>query len=279
MMDRIEVEPKMVGHDFTQKLDHLYSKYNRREYLHPDPLEYLYRYKEPLDREITGMIAASLAYGRVAQILRSVSIVMDKMGPSPAAFLKRSNSEEIIRKFDGFCHRFATGHHMASLLLGIKSITGEYGSLYHCFLSGMGKKDQTVLEGLSAFAEKLVFAADYNTGHLIALPGKGSSCKRLNLFLRWMVRKDAIDPGGWDNISPAQLIVPLDTHLHNICYTLGLTNRKNPNMATALDITESFRKISPKDPVKYDFVLTRFGIRADMDIQTLVGFLNESTVI
>ena len=268
----------MVRRDFTQKLDHLYSKYNRRPYLHPDPLEVLYRYEERLDREITGMIAASLAYGRVAQILRSISNVIGKMDPSPAAFLKHSKPKEIIRKFDGFCHRFATGHHLSSLLLGIKNIVETDGSLYHCFLSGMGKEDKTVFEGLSAFAEKLVSAANHNTGHLIALPKKGSPCKRLNLFLRWMVRKDAIDPGGWDNISPAQLIVPLDTHLHKISYTLGLTNRKNPNMATALDITESFRKISPEDPVKYDFVLTRFGIRNDMDIQTLIEFCNASEI-
>ncbi len=262
----------VTGPELAQKLNRLYLKYNRRKYLHPDPLEFLYGYDELLDREIVGMVAASLAYGRVRQILKSVSDAVGRMVPSPSTFLERSRPGEIARQFDGFCHRFATGQHLSSLLLGIKNILETGGSLNSCFLNGMAKTDQTVLPGLNGFAEKLVSAAGNRTGHLIALPRKRSPCKRLNLFLRWMVRKDAVDPGGWEGISPAQLIVPLDTHLHAISQVLGLTQRKNADMTTALDITAAFRELSPEDPVKYDFALTRFGIRKDMDIGVLKAY-------
>jgi uncharacterized protein (TIGR02757 family) len=97
-------------------------------------------------------------------------------------------------------------------------------------------------------------------------PVGGSACKRLNLFLRWMVRQDGVDPGGWDNVPQSKLIVPVDTHMHRICLRLGLTTRKQANMATALEITEGFRALAPDDPVRYDFSLTRLGIRRDADL-------------
>ncbi|MBW2545477.1 MAG: TIGR02757 family protein, partial [Deltaproteobacteria bacterium] len=97
----------------------------------------------------------------------------------------------------------------------------------------------------------------------VPLPAKGSACKRLNLFLRWMVRRDDVDPGGWDDIPPSKLVIPLDTHMHRICLAFGFTKRKQADMKTALEITDSFRAIVPDDPVRYDFALTRLGIRKD----------------
>ena len=207
--------------ELSQKLDRIYLKYNRRKYLHPDPLECLYGYDDLLDREIVGMVAASLAYGRVQQIVKSVSEAVGRMEPSPSVFLRGSERETIIRRFDGFSHRFATGDHLSSLLLGIRDIIETDGSLNRCFAKGIRKTDQTVLKGLTRFAERLVSASGNRVSHLVAMPRKGSPCKRLNLFLRWMVRKDAVDPGGWDGVSPAQLIVPLDTHLYAISRALG----------------------------------------------------------
>jgi len=105
-----------------ETLEHLYGKYNKREFVHPDPLEFLYLYEDPLDREIVGLIASSLAYGRVFQILRSVSNVLEKMAPSPSRFIEESSMESLLRAFSGFKHRFTTGDEIAAMLFGIKNV-------------------------------------------------------------------------------------------------------------------------------------------------------------
>jgi len=119
---------------------------------------------------------------------------------------------------------------------------------------------------LHLFAEELRDAAGNLEGHLLPRPARGSACKRLNLFLRWMVRRDEIDPGGWDAVSPARLIVPLDTHMHRICGSLGLTKRSQADLQAALEITEAFRAFAPDDPVRYDFAISHLGIRGEGDI-------------
>ncbi|QTA82039.1 CHP02757 [Desulfonema limicola] len=253
--------------NLEQKLEFLYKKYNCRKYVHPDPLEFLYNYNELQDREIAGIIASSLAYGRVAQILKSVSHVLDIMGKSPAEFVRNASVKSLDEQFKGFKHRFATGAHISAMLMGAKKIIQEYGSLYECFLSCMNKNDNTIIPGLVVFSEKL--SACGEPGHLVPLPQKGSACKRMNLFLRWMVRKDEVDPGGWEEISCKKLIIPLDVHMYNISLKLGLTKRKQANMKTALEITSGFTKLVPHDPVKYDFALTRFGIRDDISYENL----------
>jgi uncharacterized protein (TIGR02757 family) len=247
-----------------KKLDRLYDRYNRREYVHPDPLTFLYNYEDVRDREIAGLIAASLAYGKVAQILVSVARVLDVMGKSPYAYLQATPPEVIGSHFKHFVHRFATGAHLSALLAGIQHVISEYGSIYHCFASGCRKSDETILPALTFLAAKINAGAGsprHFPGHLMPCPEKGSACKRLNLYLRWMVRSDAVDPGGWTDISPARLIVPLDVHMFRIAAAMGLTHRRQADMATALAVTEGFRQWSPDDPVRYDFALTRFGIR------------------
>ena len=106
-------------------------------------------------------------------------------------------------------------------------------------------------------------------------PSKGSACKRLALYLRWMVRNDEVDPGGWKMVDPSALLIPLDTHMFNICTTLGLCSRKAADGRSAIEITEAFKKVCPEDPVRYDFALTRFGIRSDMKLEDL--FINWKT--
>jgi uncharacterized protein (TIGR02757 family) len=108
-------------------------------------------------------------------------------------------------------------------------------------------------------------------GRLLADPRDKSACKRLNLYLRWMVRRDDVDPGGWEGVRPAQLVVPLDVHMHRIGRALGLTQRQQADCRTALEVTEAFRKISPEDPVKYDFALTRLGIRDDTNLDAFLA--------
>lgn len=249
-----------------QKLEALYARLNRREFVDPDPLMYLYSYDGVRDREIVGLIAACLAYGRVPQILKSVSRVLDVMGESPLVYLRDTCEKTIRVHFQDFVHRFAKGPQLAALLVGIKHVIDDYGSLNACLLDGVSKTDETMAPGLTAFSRKIIAASPTGCGpgHLMPCPEKGSACKRLHLYLRWMVRQDAVDPGGWRGISPAALIVPLDVHMFRMARQLGLTCRNQANLRTAMEITDGFRKWSPVDPVRYDFVLTRFGIRKDL---------------
>ena len=252
-------------------LEQLYAHYNSRKWVHPDPLEFLYDYGDLKDREVAGLIASSLAYGRVAQILKSVSGVLEKMGPSPYDFLMSATPSSLRRTYSDFRHRFTAGEELAMMLIGAKSVIERFGSLYNCFLSGFNDDDDTILTGLSFLVNAIRTNLNSRNNSLLPLPEKGSSCKRWNLFLRWMVRRDHVDPGGWDRVNPAKLIIPIDTHMYRICLLLKLTGRKNADMRTAKEITFAFRKIVPEDPVRYDFALTRLGIRTDADLNV---FLN-----
>jgi uncharacterized protein (TIGR02757 family) len=245
------------GNRFAEELEALYGQYNHRCFVHPDPLEFLYRFENPAEREIIGLIASCLAYGKVAQILRSVSLILEKIGPSPAPFLLASRYDDLLYAFHDFKHRFTPGEDLARLLWRMKALIEEYGSLEKCFMAHFRPEDDTVIPALEGFAKTLSPAG---STFLIPAPSKGSACKRLNLFLRWMVREDEVDPGGWDLVPRSKLIVPLDTHMHKTGILLRFTKRRQADLLTALEITDAFREVVPHDPVKYDFVLTRLGI-------------------
>lgn len=237
--------------------------------MHPDPLEFLYHYEDLLDREIVGFVASSLAYGRVAYILKSVSHVLERMVPTPSIFIERSSLKTMRQTFSGFKHRFTDGQKLCAMLFAVRGVLERHGSLQACFSAGLNDHDDTILSALSAFTSELTMCADDNLEHLVPSPTRGSGCKRLNLFLRWMVRSDEVDPGGWKNVPASKLIVPVDTHMHRICQLLGITTRKQVDMRTATEITEAFRAIAPEDPVRYDFPLTRLGIRKDANLAAL----------
>jgi len=244
-------------------LEELYCRFNRRCSVHPDPLEFLYHYEEPEDMEVAGLAASSLAYGRVRQILRSVGEVLSRM-ESPRRFVAETSAGEMRRVFKGFKHRFATGEEVAALLFGAGRLIERHGSLENAFAARMSEQDVTTVPALCAFAEELREASGLDS-HLLPCPSAGSACKRLHLYLRWMVRSDAVDPGCWRKIPAERLVVPLDTHMHRICRGLGFTERRQADITTALEITQGFRRFAPQDPVRYDFALTRLGIRQDED--------------
>ncbi|MBI4775176.1 MAG: TIGR02757 family protein [Deltaproteobacteria bacterium] len=250
-------------------LDDLYLRYNRREFVHPDPLAFLYPYEDVRDREIVGLIASALAYGRVNQIMKSVGLVLERM-PSPHAFLRQASLRSLEKTFQGFKHRFTTGEELAALLFGVKRAVERHGSLSSCFRLGLHDEDDTVLEALAAFVDELSTLANRSLSFLLPSPTKGSACKRLHLYLRWMVRRDAVDPGGWKSVDPSKLVVPLDTHMYRIGLALGLTGCKQANIRAALEVTAGFRTIAPNDPVRYDFALTRLGIRTDTDLNAFL---------
>lgn len=253
-----------------KSLERLYDHFNHRRYVSPDPLELALRYDCVADREIAALIASSLAYGRVAQIVKSVSAVLDQMN-TPVRFLRRSSSQSVRSLFEGFKHRFTTGTELSSMIVGIKNLVDDYGSLYLCFKTGINPHDLDTSSALCRFASRLHEASDGKCGTLIPRPENGSACKRLNLFLKWMVRRDRVDPGGWDGIDKSKLIIPLDTHIHRIGRLLGMTERRQADMKAAKEITEGFRQIAPEDPTKYDFALTRLGMKYGAGIADYFG--------
>lgn len=252
-----------------EKLERYYQDYNKRSYVHPDPLEFLYRYSAPSDIEITGLIASCLAFGRVSQILKSVSELLDTMDNRPTDYIRTVSKKEMASDLKEFRYRFVGNNEITALFVTIKQILSDFETIENAFIEGISEKDETVLTGLHRFDHLTRKISGDTTGYLFADPLKGSGCKRFNLFLRWMVRKDDVDPGIWTEIPPSKLIVPVDTHMLKIATKLGLTKRKQGNMKTAIEITSGFARFAPEDPVRYDFALTRFGIRGEMSIDEL----------
>ncbi len=259
----------MASDENAQLFERLYGELNHRKYVHPDPLEFLYGYDSPADREVVALVASSLAYGRVAQILTSVATVLDLLGPDPADYVTQVKPSKLRRELIDFKHRFNTGDHVVAMLLGAGRAIEQFGSLEACFAAGLDESDETILPALQQFVTRITQGSG-ECGHLLPDPARGSACKRLNLMLRWLVRRDDVDPGGWSCVSAAKLIVPLDTHMHQLSLKLGLTARKAADMRTAMEITAAFRNVSPDDPVRYDFALTRLGIHPDIDAQAFL---------
>ncbi len=251
-------------------LESLYETYNDRRFVDPDPLVFLYDYDDRRDREVAGMIASSLAFGNVKQILRSIGAVLRVMGPSPAEYVCCAKPSRLRRSFSGFRHRWIRGDELVSLLLGLRNVLRTYGSLESCFCSGLDEKQADPVPALSGLVDALLAAGDRPANRLLAVPVRKSACKRLNLFLRWMVRRDNVDPGVWKSVSASMLIVPLDTYMFRFGGAAGFTSRKQADLEAAREITARFGEIAPDDPVKYDFALTRLGIRRDGDRGELI---------
>ena len=253
-------------------LDKLYRTFDLK-FLSPDPLEFIHKFKTSEDKEIVGLIASSLAYGQVERIRSSIKTVLERMDNKPYRFTVRFNPVKDKGLFDGFVHRFNTGRDIACLIYFAKQMIEESGSVGGFFLKGYSTKDANIKNSLISFSERVLsldISALYGTKSLptdagVRLggpsPKNGSPCKRLNLYLRWMVRKgDRLDFGLWKDISASKLIIPLDTHIARISQNIGLTKRKSPDWNMAEEITENLKKLDPQDPVKYDFALCRLGI-------------------
>jgi uncharacterized protein (TIGR02757 family) len=238
--------------------------------VHPDPLEFLYSYSDIRNREIAGLIASSLAYGRVPQILKSTGYVLEKMGASPYRYLISSGPGSLKKSFSGFKHRFTTGDEIAGLLFSAARLINSFGSLNRAFLNGYKDSDPNIIPALLAFCKEISSISRGSCCSLVPLHTGKSAFKRINLYLRWMIRRDRVDPGGWYGIPASKLLIPLDTHMYRISKLLGLTSRKQADINTVIEITESFKEIEKEDPVKYDFALTRAGInRLPVEVEYL----------
>lgn len=256
---------EQAGHKIRkQLLEDLYARYNRSEFIHPDPLEFVFRYSQNQDREIAGLIAAVFAYGNVRQILASVEWILEQMGESPRDFIVTHSESYFANVFSGFKHRWHTDRDLCALLVGLKRVFQKYPSLESVYNEGF-KESGDGTKALSHLVDTIVAAAPPFRKNLMPNPRDGSACKRLFLYLRWMIRCDDVDPGVWSSVPSSCLVVPVDTHLHRLAKGMKFTRRKQANLVTAVEITKAFGCLVPEDPVRYDFCLTRLGIRKELN--------------
>jgi uncharacterized protein (TIGR02757 family) len=255
--------------DLKPLLDRLYADFNSPDSA-ADPIQIVRRYRRDDDREVVGFVAASLAFGRVTSVLQSIERVLAVMGPAPAAFLRRFDARRDAAAFAPIVHRWTRGADIAGLLWLMRQMIDRSGSIEGFFLDGDDRDAEDVERALDSFADRamaLDLKAAYGrvprrpgVRYFFPQPSRGSGCKRLNLFLRWMVRRDALDLGVWRRVSPARLVVPLDTHVVRVGRCLRLTQYGSPGWRMARDITASLRRLDPADPVKYDFALCHLGM-------------------
>ena len=164
---------------------------------------------------------------------------------------------------------------MESLLANTASALREHGSLENLLAACLSSANDDLFGALDLFSDALSGGSGGGFS-LIPAPRDGSACKRLFLFLKWMVRHDDVDPGGWKVIPPRRLIMPTDTHIHAISLRLGLTKRKQADLKAAVEITGALARLCPEDPTRYDFVLTRFGIRDGLSVDELTRLADRS---
>jgi len=221
---------------------------------------------------VVGLLVSALSFGNVRAILASARDLLRRTGP-PRAFLARESEAGIRRAMEGFKHRWTTGEEIAALLGGLRGVLARFDSLEALFRRGAHRAHETFWPALAEFTRALreAIAPPFRDTRLLPDPGRGSACKRLCLYLRWMIRRDRVDPGGWSGVPRSKLIVPLDTHMFRIARAMDFTRRRTPDARAALEITGAFRRLAPRDPVRYDFALTRLGIRGDMDWDDFAG--------
>lgn len=238
-----------MNSDDTRFFESMYRRFNKPRFIHPDPLEVVRTYERVEDREIAALVCAGLALGRVAGIIAACTEALRAI-PSPRRDLTSLGTSRLSRRLRGFVYRFFRGDDIAELYAAIGAVIETYGSLEACFAHG----------GLSHMVTTLRQSAGRFPEILLPVPERGSACKRLHLFLRWMVRCDEVDPGGWATVPAADLRVPVDTHMLKVARHLGITGRKTADSKTVEEVTGYFKRLRPDDPVRYDFVLTRSGI-------------------
>ena len=260
----------MSGTELRPRLDELYRSFDHTESA-TDPVHIVRRYRRKDDREVVGFCAAALAFGRVASVLASIEALLSVMGPRPAEFVRNFNASRDSGRIEPLVHRWIRGRDLVALLVILRRMLREAGSIEQFFVAGDDPASPDISGALDSFSRRALdtdLREAYGARvpkrpgvcYFFPRPSAGSACKRLNLFLRWMVRRDAIDLGAWTTVSPSRLIVPLDTHVIRLGQCLRLTRYVSPGWKMAAEITASLRRVDSTDPVRYDFSLCHVGM-------------------
>jgi len=247
--------------ELKERLEALVSTRDLRVRVQADPVSLVHRFDSSDDREVAGLVAALLAFGRVDGIRRSAGRVLQSLGPHPADAIAIAPREDLARRLRGFAHRIYRGPDLASLLWNAASLRRTEGSLGGALARRLEDTGGDVREALARWADQLRGPhPSRSLAHLVPDPRAASACKRLWLYLRWMIRgPDGVDMGIWD-LQPSLLLIPLDTHVHRISVNLGLTSRRTASWRAAQDVTRVLCQLDPLDPVRYDFALCHLGI-------------------
>jgi uncharacterized protein (TIGR02757 family) len=254
-------------------LERLYREFDYASRLGRDAIQFPLRYADPRDREIVALLTACLAYGRVDLFGRALEGVLAAMGSSPSAFVRAFEPARDAAGFDRFIYRFTRPRDLVAFCVALREILARHGTLERGFLAGDDPAASHVGPALERFSRSFLDAdlgSVFPRGrlsrgyrHLFPLPSTGGPCKRMHLFLRWMVRRDTPDFGLWTSVSPARLLVPVDTHIENMSRAIGLTRRRSRNWKMAEEITARLALLDPHDPVKYDFALCHKRMSGD----------------
>jgi uncharacterized protein (TIGR02757 family) len=253
-----------------ERLDDLYRSFDHVTSA-TDPVHIVRRFASKADREVVGFCAAALAFGRVASVLQSIESLLAVMGPRPAEFVRGFNPDKERARLEPLVHRWIGGRDLIALLIVLQRMLADAGSIEAFFIAGDDGAAPHVGPALDSFSTRALatdLRAAYGrrvprqrgVAYFFPRPSAGSACKRLNLFLRWMIRRDEIDLGVWSKVSPSRLIVPLDTHVIRLGRCLKLTRYTSPGWKMAEDITNALRAFDPDDPVRFDFALCHVGM-------------------
>jgi uncharacterized protein (TIGR02757 family) len=253
-----------------EKLEYHYARYDKTA-VSPDPIDFPRRFGKPENIELAAFLSSVFAYGNVKAILRALDFISDLLGENPydALVSEKSGLLARIRK-SGLRYRFYSNEDIARLFEMLKRAYGEFGSLENLFMKSYEPNAPNLrneIELFNAWFLNECEKANCSTRgfrFMFPQPSKGSAVKRMNLFLRWMVRKDEIDFGLWRGIPKNRLVIPLDVHVARISRELGLTKRNDNGWKTAVEITETLKLFDENDPIKYDFALCHIGMRKEV---------------
>ena len=256
-----------------EPLERLYREFDYGARVARDAIEFPLRYPAPDDREVVALLTACLAYGRVDLFSRALEGVLRVMAPSPAAFVREFDARRDAGAFTAFLYRFNRPRDLVAFCVAARDLLARHGTLEKCFAAGDAEPAGPIGPALERFARAFLEAdvgdvfprgrRSRGYRHLFPLPSGGGPCKRLHLFLRWMVRRERPDFGLWTSISPARLLMPVDTHIENMSRAIGLTRRRSRNWKMAEEITARLALVDPADPVKYDFALCHKRMSGD----------------
>ncbi|MFO7445288.1 MAG: TIGR02757 family protein [Ignavibacteriaceae bacterium] len=250
--------------NLKQRLELHYKAFDKFQ-ISPDPLQFLHLFSDKREIELVGFISSIFAYGNIKQIINTLNRLMAAGDNKPYNFIANSTSAQIKKKLAGIKHRFYSEEDVNLFFQILSKVYNQEGSLEKIFMQHYNQADKNLKNSINEFSKYFLNIAGKENTHgfkfMFSLPEKGSACKRMNLFLRWMIRKDELDFGLWKGIPPDKLVIPVDTHVAKICKKLKLTSINNVSWKMAEEITDNLRRFDPNDPVKYDFAICHIGMR------------------
>ncbi len=256
------MKKKLNNSELKEFLEEKYRLYNKKEFISSDPISIPHQFSSQEDIEIAGFLAATISWGQRTTILKNAGDLLQKMDNAPYQFVLNFRKKD-LSVFEGFVHRTFNTEDLNVFLFSLQKIYRKYGTLENLLRQYLNSNDEDMSQSISKWRAEF-FKIDHNPRTLkhFSDPLKGSATKRINMFLRWMVRKDefGVDFGLWKSISPAVLTCPLDVHSGRVARKLGPLQRTQDDWKAAGELTKKLKTFDPSDPVKYDFALFGLGV-------------------